>query len=338
MRTGWGSRAGTARGHKGKRDADENGMRGCIMKLRVCILTYWGENYATNSVREALQRREHELIVLSPTECSVSISCDKSRLISRGQVIDGINVVLTRCVAHFHNGRLINRNLEALAAMALMKQGAIAINQPENKLIANDKMHSLVLLESQGIKVPPTIFAASAEEVFDAGRSVDYPLVIKLTEGLWGAGVMRVDSETSFRSVSEAFLNLGLPLLIQPYLLTEHSQQLRVLVLGDDILAAYETRPGKGDFRGNLHAGATPTPVTVSATIADTSIASSRALGLDFAGVDLIVNDDSVYVIEVNPAPGFNFVMRAMPEVDVANSLVDYLEKALERPAPEREQ
>jgi gamma-F420-2:alpha-L-glutamate ligase len=172
------------------------------------------------------------------------------------------------------------------------------------------------------------VLLAAAEEARELAPTLSYPSVIKVTEGLWGAGVTRVDSETSFRSVSEAFLSLGHPLLIQPYLLTERAQQLRVLVLGQEILAAYETRPTDGDFRGNLHAGATPTPVPVADTIADIAVASAGTLGLDFAGVDLIVNDDGAYVIEVNPAPGFEYA-RTIPGSDIGRSLVEYLERAV---------
>jgi len=297
------------------------------MKLRVCILTYWGETSATAYIRESLARWNHEAVVVSPHDCSVSISHGRPRVTSRGQAVEGINVVLTRCVAYFHNGRLVNRNLEALIATAFMNHGAVAVNRPECKLTANDKILSLAALASRGVTVPPTVLVASADEAGRLAPTLSYPSVIKASEGLWGAGVMRVDSEASFRSVCDAFLNLGHPLLVQPYLLGEQSRQCRVLVLGDEILIAYETRPRGGDFRGNLHAGAEPTPVNVSGTLAGIALASVRALGLDFAGVDLIVNDDNVYVIEVNPAPGFEFARRVLG-TDIGGALVDYLEQS----------
>jgi ribosomal protein S6--L-glutamate ligase len=300
------------------------------MKLRVCILTYWGETSTTGYIRDSLARRNHETIVLSPLECSVCISNGRSCVTSQGRVVDNVNVVLTRCVAYFHNGRLINRNLESLVATALMRQGAVAINRPESKLVANDKTVSLGQLASRGITVPRTVLASSPEETNRLAPTLEYPTVVKVAEGLWGAGVMRVDSETSFRSVCGAFLNLGHPLLIQPYLLTGRSRQLRVLVLGQEILAAYETEPGDGDFRGNIHAGATPTPVPVTGATADAAVASTRALDLDFGGVDLIVNDDAVNVIEVNPAPGFEFARR-LPGTDIGGSLVGYIETAVEQ-------
>lgn len=300
------------------------------MALRVCILTYWGETSTTGYIRDSLARRKHQTIVLSPLECSVCISNGQPCVTSHGRVVDNVDVVLTRCVAYFHNGRLINRNLESLVATALIRQGALAINRPESKLGANDKMVSLSMLASRGITVPRTILASSPEETNRLAPGLGYPAVVKVTEGLWGAGVMRVDSEASFRSVCAAFLNLGHPLLIQPYLLGERSRQFRVLVLGQEILAAYETEPGDGDFRGNIHAGATPTPVTVTGATADAAVASTRALDLDFAGVDLIVNDDDVYVIEVNPAPGFEYARR-LPGTDIGGSLVGYLERAIDQ-------
>ena len=298
------------------------------MKIRACILTYCGPTPATDAIGAALLRRGHEAVLLSPLECSVGVSQGRSVLSARGEEITGVNAVLTRCVGYFHNGRAINRNVEAAAATALARQGAIAVNRPERKLVANDKILSLAVLASAGILVPPTEFISCAEEARQAARAMRHPSIIKLGEGQWGAGVMRVDSEASFRSVADALLNLGQALLVQPCLLREGSRQLRVLVLGSEVLAAYETRAASGDFRGNLHAGAAPAPATLPPGIAELSISSARALGLEFAGVDLIIDDGAAHVLEVNPAPGFSFA-QAMPGVDVAGALVRHLETAL---------
>ena len=214
--------------------------------------------------------------------------------------------------------------------MTLMRQGAIAVNRPREKQLASDKVLSLIHLASAGIRVPPTIYSASKTEIDQSAAKLGHPSVIKLTEGLWGAGVMRVDSETSMRTVSEAFLQLGHPVLAQPYLLRGAAKQYRVLVLGEQVLSAHETEPAVGDFRANLHAGASSHVVDVSDDLASVSVASAKALGLDFAGVDLIVDDDGPCVIEVNPAPGFAF-SRDLPQVEIADQLVDFIEQSIQR-------
>ena len=294
-----------------------------MMSIRVCILTYCEEAYAIQSIGKALEKLGHESFVLSPLDCSVSITDNTTCLVSQGRVVDDVQVVLTRCVGYFHHGRLIDRSLEAAVTMALIEQGAIAVNQPRSKLLASDKLLSLVHLASQGIRVPPTVLTASASEIVASSENMTFPSVIKLSEGLWGAGVMQVDTDISLRSVSGAFLNQGHPLLVQPYLLSENAVQYRVLVLGDEVLTAYECQPAKGDFRANLHAGATATIVKVSDDIADIAVAGTKALGLELAGVDIIV-DDQPYVVEVNPTPGFGFA-RHIPDLNPARSVVDYL-------------
>jgi ribosomal protein S6--L-glutamate ligase len=295
------------------------------MKMRVCILTYNRHVHAVTSIVEELNRRGHEHLVVSPLDCSVTISCGNLSVASQGTVIANVNVVLTRCVAYFHEGRPINQNLEAAVASALIQQGAVAVNRPDSKLLAGDKVLSLARLASRHIRVPPTVYACSPTELHGAVHDISRRQVIKLTEGLWGTGVMRVDSEPSFRTVSEAFLSQGHSLLVQPYLLNPLSRQLRILVIGDSVLGAYESKPQAGDFRANLHAGAALTLATVPVDIANTAIACTRALELDFAGVDLIENDDGAYVLEVNPVPGFGF-SKEIPEIRIAEALVDYLD------------
>src|SRR5262245_7543061 len=60
-------------------------------------------------------------------------------------------------------------------------------------------------------------------------------------------------------------------------------------------LASYQSDPRRGDFRSIVHASDTHFAVNVSDAIKELSIKSTLALGLEFAGVDLIENDDGVF-------------------------------------------
>jgi ribosomal protein S6--L-glutamate ligase len=297
--------------------------------MRTCILSYAPP--ATHGVvrlLDALKARGHEGIVLSPIDCSVSLQKGRASLLCGAKYVGNFDVVFPRCTAYFHQGRLLPRNVEAAAAAALSHNGAHCINSPTSKVLANDKILSLGVLASQNIPVPPTFFTSASGEVLAMLDNLELPAILKLSEGTWGTSVVQVDSEPSLRSATDAFFNLGHPLLIQRNLHRKDARHLRVVVLERQILASYQSDPRRGDFRSNVHASDTHFAVIVSDAIKELSIKSTLALGLEFAGVDLIENDDGVFVVEVNPAPGFSFA-DTIPGVDVATSLVVHAEQSI---------
>jgi len=302
------------------------------MKLRVCLLTYFERAFAVTALATALQQRGHVCDVVSPRDCSVTISAGPASIQIGNRQLDGYDTVLTRCVAYFHQGRLTPRNLEAAVATALVQRGARALNQPSAKLLANDKILSLMALSARGLPVPPTLVSLAPGAT--ANSDTTLPAVLKVPEGLQGAGVMRVDSAVSLKTVTEAFHAQGIPLVIQPDVAQPGSRQLRVLVLGDRALAAYAATPAPWDFRANIHAGATPTPVPVTAEMELIAVQAARALDLELAGVDLIWNPDGPLILEVNPAPGFE-VATNLCGVDVAAAIVDYLQDVAMHPTSE---
>lgn len=291
--------------------------------LRVCLLTYFEQAFAVRALSEALMRHGHSVRVVSPIDCAVQIAGVESQVRVGGEALAGYDAVFTRCVSYFHHGRVIPRALEAAVAQALQGQGAMALNDPAAKLLASDKVLSLMVLAKHGFRVPPTRFTANAAALL--ATQPDVPAVIKVAEGLQGAGVMRVDSDVSLRTVTEAFFAQGIPIVVQPDIARPDSQQLRVLVLGERVLTSYQAFPADGDFRANMHAGATPKPALISDEIATLAIDATHLLGLDFAGVDLISGADGSTILEVNPAPGFE-VATNQRGVDVAEELVRFLE------------
>jgi ribosomal protein S6--L-glutamate ligase len=252
----------------------------------------------------------------------------RASLLCGAKDVGDFDVVFPRCTAYFHQGRQLPRNVEAAAAAALAHNGAYCINSPTSKLVANDKILSLSVLASQNITIPPTFFTTASGEMLAMLDNLELPAILKLSEGTWGTSVVQVDSEPSLRSASDAFFALGHPLLIQKNLHRKGARHLRVLVLARQILASYQSDPRRGDFRSNVHASDTHFAAAVSDAVRELSINSTLALGLEFAGVDLIENDEGVFVLEVNPAPGFSFA-DTIPGVDVATSLVVHAEQSI---------
>ena len=78
------------------------------------------------------------------------------------------------------------------------------------------------------------------------------------------------------------------------------------MIAGDRLLGAMSLTPGKGEFRANIHLGARAEAMKPTKEMLKLAIGSTRALGLDISGVDMIeVGNRDLKVIEVNYSPGF---------------------------------
>jgi ribosomal protein S6--L-glutamate ligase len=80
-----------------------------------------------------------------------------------------------------------------------------------------------------------------------------------------------------------------------------------------------------GEFRSNLHRGATAQKIRLPAEYRKTALAAARALGLKVAGVDMIESKEGPMVMEVNSSPGLEGLQKTT-EVDAAAAIIEHIE------------
>jgi glutathione synthase/RimK-type ligase-like ATP-grasp enzyme len=97
-----------------------------------------------------------------------------------------------------------------------------------------------------------------------------------------------------------------------------------VLVLEEEVLGATEHTAAAGEFRANASRGARVCVVEAAQTLVELAVRATRAVGLGFAGVDLIPDGERWLVGEVNPSPGWSH-FAAATGAPVAERLVSAL-------------
>jgi RimK family alpha-L-glutamate ligase len=106
--------------------------------------------------------------------------------------------------------------------------------------------------------------------------------------------------------------------------LPHDGRDLRALVVGGRVLAAIE-RAGTG-WRANLARGARARVTSLSPEQEQLCLAAADALGVDYAGVDVLQTPDGRdHVLELNGIPGWRGLQEATG-ADVAAALVDHVE------------
>jgi glutathione synthase/RimK-type ligase-like ATP-grasp enzyme len=136
-----------------------------------------------------------------------------------------------------------------------------------------------------------------------------------------GAGMTRVDdADVAYRVFQALALERAVYYLQEPL---PSGRDLRAFVVGGRVLAVVE-RVGSG-WRKNLARGAHARAVELSADQERLCLEAAEALGVDYAGVDLLGD----HVVELNGIPGWHGLQKATG-AEVAPALVAHLESKLD--------
>jgi RimK family alpha-L-glutamate ligase len=106
-------------------------------------------------------------------------------------------------------------------------------------------------------------------------------------------------------------------------------RDVRAFVVGDRVVAAaWRSAPG---WRTNVAQGARAERAELPPEWEDLSLRAARAVGAEYAGVDLLPADaGGVFVLEVNGIPGWR-ALQQTTDTDVAEAIVRQLETVRSR-------
>lgn len=157
---------------------------------------------------------------------------------------------------------------------------------------------------------------------------LQFPIVIKECFGSFGQQVHLVSEEEDLREWTMKLA--GTPFLYQQYLHNSHGHDLRLQVVGDQVVAAMHRFSVDGDFRANLTNGGQMESYEPSERECALAVRAVQALGLDFAGVDLLFSNgpdaEADVVCEVNSNAHFRNIAECTG-VNVAEKIMEYIRK-----------
>lgn len=286
--------------------------------MKLAILSRNTKLYSTRRLVEAARQRGHTVRVLDPLRCYMRISSDGFAMRYKGKPIEAYDAVIPRFAASVTRyGNAVLHQFEQMGSYAPNPSAAFAR--------ARDKLRCHQLLAAEGIGLPVTVFGDNPDDTDDLLAMLGPPPhVIKLTEGMQGAGVMLTEKPSASRGVVEALRGLYANFLVQEFIAEAQGADLRCFVVGDQVLGAMQRQAPAGDFRSNLHRGGVATAVEATADECAVAVRAAKVVGLGIAGVDLIRSARGPLVLEVNASPGLEGI-EAATGLDIAGGIVEHL-------------
>ena len=271
----------------------------------------------TDELCRAVRAHGHEPLLL-PWEGNVSRLGTGSGVTNAGHLLRDARAVLPRIIPSGSLEQLIYRvdtlhRLEAAGARVMNSGRAI-----ERTV---DKAWTSAILEQAGLPTPETVACERADDAFAAFRRMG-DVVVKPLFGSMGLGMTRVsDPDVAWRVFRAVEAMRGV-FYIQRFV--QHGgRDIRAFVIGERVFGAIERTAD--DWRTNFSRGGKVASFTLPAEWAALALRAARAVGAEYAGVDLLPDGDGgVFVLEVNGIPGWEGLQQATG-LDVAGAIVAQL-------------
>ncbi|MFH0245874.1 RimK family alpha-L-glutamate ligase [Streptomyces sp. HK10] len=215
----------------------------------------------------------------------------------------------------------------SLWALPLQRQmedeGLLIVNTTDAQRVGRDKQLCAQLLAAADVATLPAVLTSSDTTAASVVEQLGDDVVIKPLTGHSGHGITRAHG---LETITRALARANGPRLVQPFADTG-GQDLRLVVIGDQVAAAYRRTAPPGDFRTNsaLPGARMETCIPPAETIG-LARSAARACGLDIAGIDIsITNRYGPAVLEANTNSGIAQGLPTLTGRDLATEMARHV-------------
>ena len=278
------------------------------------------DSYETQRLVEEFEKQEIKVRVVNPQDVDIYVDRDDRKSIrvsGKSRPLPDFVIPRTGSGTTYFIKAII-RHLERL--------GVILINGSESIDAVKDKLYSQQILGQSNLPVPKTLLVKHPIDVEFVERSLNYPIIVKTLSGSFGAGVFLVEDRKQLRQLMRMaeITKPSYNIIIQEFIEDSYGKDLRVFVLNGKVVGCMMRQSTDDDFRANITRGGEGIPYQITEDIEFLSGECARLLNLDIAGVDLLFNNGSYSICEVNSSPGFEGMDRFC-KTNIAEQIVTYV-------------
>lgn len=219
-------------------------------------------------------------------------------------------------------------------AKRLEAKGLRLFNSAAAVEICDNKILTSLCLKGK-VPLPKTVIAPKTFEGVNyckkdfLEKAVDIlglPVIIKEAYGSFGKQVYLASTYEQAKAIVDSLGSKEF--LLQEYVQSSHGRDVRVNVVGDKVVSAM-LRYNENDFRSNISSGGAMRPITLTKAQEETAINACKAIGLDFAGVDILFGEEGEPIVcEVNSNPHFESSFTCTG-VDMSELILEHIQGSL---------
>ncbi len=240
--------------------------------------------------------------------------------------LDDLDGAFVRSLGSIINVEQMVRRITLLEHMEA--SGVVLMNPLDPLLTTRDKYRTLYKLELSGVPVPRTFVCEDLRAAYERSKKMGR-VVVKPLIGSRGYGSVLIDHpEVAFR-VLKTLASTRHPLYVQEYV-DKPARDIRAFVVDGRVVAAMYRYAPKGEWRTNIAQGGEGTPCRLDEEFEEVALRAVEALGLWYAGVDVIEGPKGPVVVEVNGSPDWEELTQ-VTGVNPAPHIVDCLLRRIKK-------
>lgn len=288
--------------------------------MNIIILSRNPALYSTQSLVNAARKRNHYVRVLDHMQCDLIMEKGRPQVYYNSQPLQNIQAIIPRIGSSATTfGSAVIRQFES--------KGVFTTLRADPLLKSRDKLSCLQILAANGIGVPKTLVS---NNYYTFSNMIDHlgemPIIIKLLNGTHGLGVILSENKRNAESILEAFYKTKQKVLMQEFIKEAKGADIRVFIVDDQIVGVMKRQARPGEFRSNLHRGATSEVIRLSEEEAIVAKKACKLMGLKVAGVDMLQSEKGPLILEVNASPGLEGI-ESTTNKDIAGKIIEFTER-----------
>jgi gamma-F420-2:alpha-L-glutamate ligase len=284
---------------------------------------FW-ESYETNRLIEEFQKQDIDIQLVDPNTVDIFVNKDnKKSILVNGEPSDLPKFVFPRTGSGTsYYIKAVIRHFERMDIPVINSSDAI-----DN---VKDKLYTHQILAQSNLDIPKTMLLRYPIDIDFVEKNIGFPVIVKKISGSYGRGVFLCEDKKQLNQlVTMAELTKkSYDIIIQEFVKDTWGKDLRVFVVNNKVVGCMMRQATDDDFRANISRGGEGFPYEVNEQIEWLSSESSKALGLDIAGVDLLFQNGGYKICEVNSNPGFEG-MEMFTKKNIAGEIVSFIKLKL---------
>jgi glutathione synthase/RimK-type ligase-like ATP-grasp enzyme len=181
-----------------------------------------------------------------------------------------------------------------------------SINKKSTFVGSKQSFHQLA--QELSIPTPQTWIG---EDFLQEKPSLPHGFVVKRSKGAQGNGVFFCATR---KQAIQKIRKENRPMIVQEFIPLPKLEDIRLLMVGETLSAAMKrvlNSDVQGEFRANLSLGtAHPIPYTPTDEVIQYAQRIMRHTGLDFAGIDVLIHNNTPFFLECNTRPGLKGIVQ----------------------------
>ena len=278
------------------------------------------ESYETQRLLEEFGNYDIEVKLIDPNEIDIFVNKENKQSI----LVNGKSLPLPKFVFP-RTGSGTTYYIKAVIRH-FERMGVPVINSSEAIDNVKDKLYTHQILAQSNLDIPNTMLLKHPIDISFVEKNIGFPVIVKKISGSYGRGVFLCEDKKQLNQlVTMAELTKkSYDIIIQEFVKDTWGKDLRVFVVNNKVVGCMMRQSTDDDFRANLSRGGEGFPYEVNEQIEWLSSESSKALGLDIAGVDLLFQNGGYKICEVNSNPGFEG-MEQFTKKNIAEEIVQFI-------------